>query len=48
MKNENVSMIAKILGKMGGDKTKQTHSSDYYKKLGRYAMSKRWKDHKKK
>jgi hypothetical protein len=48
MKNENVSMIAKILGKMGGDKTKLNHKPEYYHELGKYAMSKRWKNHKKK
>jgi hypothetical protein len=49
MKNTNpeLSTIARILGKAGGEQTKRNHGKDYYRDLGKYAMGKRWKDHRK-
>ena len=47
-KMNDLSTIARIMGKAGGDKTKSNHGTDYYRKLGTYAMERRWKDHLKK
>jgi hypothetical protein len=41
MKN-TISDIARLLGKRGGLKTKQSHAPDYYKNLGAHGASIRW------
>lgn len=35
--------MARMLGKRGGDKTKETRGVDYFKEIGKRGGQKRWK-----
>ncbi len=39
----DVSEIAKQLGKRGGEATKQKHGTEYYRRLAKLSLAKRWK-----
>lgn len=43
--NNELSKYASLMGKKGGNKTKSTRPANYYKMLGKYAMSIRWANH---
>lgn len=42
MENKDLNMAARELGRKGGLKTKAKYGPDYYKKISKKALKKRW------